>query len=161
MREAAGSKNKRRTVCLPLDRLLPPLRPSAPSLCASCREVAPESKSQLVNWAIYSQMPLCLLPSVAKPGAKPSSARGDFKLDLSSLRWAKKANLSFPQSLPGAPEPVSADGRQLELESRSDTTDCSRGNLKNDGISLGRSLVRSSFELLSWGGIESRDSTMS
>lgn len=62
-------------------------------------------------------MPLCLLPSVAKPGAKPSSVQGEFKLDLSSLRWAKKANLHFSQSLPWAPEPVSADGRQLELES--------------------------------------------
>lgn len=106
-------------------------------------------------------MPLCLLPSVAKPGAKPSSVQGEFKLDLSSLRWAKKANLYFSQSLPWTPSLSLLMVDNLNLSQDTDTTGCSRGNFKNDGISLGRSLVHSSCELLSWGGIGSRDSTMS
>lgn len=77
------------------------------------------------------------------------------------LGGLRKQTFIFPKAFLGLLSLSLLMVDNLNLSQHTDTTGCSRGNFKNDGISLGRSLVHSSCELLSWGGIGSRDSTMS
>lgn len=146
LREAAGSKKERHTVCLPLDRLLP-----SPHPCLPPPRVPPAGKwPQRASPSLSTGLFICkcfsaFFPlSIAKPGAEPSLVWVGFNLTSPRSGGLKRESFYFffsNNSLPWAPE---QDNSHSWLN----------GDLESDVVSLGLDcLVHSSWlwaSLLGW-----------
>lgn len=147
LREAAGSKKERHTVCLPLDRLLPPPHPCLPPPRVPPAGKWPQRASPSLSTGLFICKCLSAFfpPSIAKPGAKPSLrsfVRVGFNSTSPHSGGLKRESLYFSNnSFPWTPE---QDNSHSWLN----------GDFQSDVVSLGLDcLVHSSWlwaSLLGW-----------